>query len=115
MSRKYRDLYHEKVGKWKAIPTTEEERQLFDLAMEEERRSLLAQDFADAIANKKRKEGAPRKTAGDVELAAKLVEQHDGNIKLARQEFMKIVMGRDQIEKKRARERFGKALKHRKT
>ena len=71
---------------------------------------MLAQDIAEALANQKRKGGAPRKTTGDGELAGKLVEQHGGNIKLARQEFMKTVMDRDQIEKKRARERFKKAL-----
>ncbi|SRR5260221_8525635 len=116
MSKKYRDLYAEKVAAKKAIPETEDENVLFQLArMEDDSEQLAKIDKLVGMIAKKKQGGAPRKTAGDVELAQQLLKQHDGNVKLARGDFIKIVTKRDKIGKQRARERFQRALETRKT
>jgi hypothetical protein len=110
MSTRFRDLYKQKVKR--AIPVTDDEMNLFELAMREKR----LEEIADAVAEKlteqqNRRVGAPRKTGGDVELVSKLVAEHQGDTKLARQDFIRQVCARDHIAKKRARERFNAALK----
>jgi hypothetical protein len=98
-----------------AIPENEDEAVLFDLAQEEEDRDLLARDIVDQLAENKRRVGAPRKTAGDSQLALELLERHKSGVKLARQAFVRIVGDQDDIGAKRARERFRKALADLKT
>jgi hypothetical protein len=94
-----------------AIPENEDEYYLFERAMAEKDRELIAEAVVEMLDGQKRRAGAPRKTAGDKDLAKELLEKHSGNIKLARQEFIKSVATRDQIDKKRARERFNDARK----
>jgi hypothetical protein len=113
MPRKYRDAYNATVKG--AIPENEDEAFLFELARKEEDRELLAEDIAAALAKRKPKGGAPRKTVGDAKLAAQLVEKHSGVMKSARAEFIRIVAAQDGIEKKRARARFKDALEDLKT
>lgn len=115
MPRRFRNLYEAKV--MGAIPANEEEALLFQYArMEEEHETLeKIKSLADAIANQKRKGGAPRKTAGDTRLTERLVKKHEGNIKLARREFIQLVISSDPIEPKSARARFNAALKSLKT
>jgi hypothetical protein len=113
MPRKDRDLYAEKVKG--AIPENADEAYLLDRAMKEKERELLAEAIAEALAEKKQRVGAPRKTGGDVQLAQELLGQHDGNVKLARQAFVRAVGNQDDIGAKRARERFRKALEDLKT
>jgi hypothetical protein len=111
MSRKYRDLYEQKVGSKKAVPVTEEENILFRLArMEEDSERLAGIDALVRDIGKKKQGGAPRKTAGDVELAQRFLKESNGDVKLARQAFIKLVTTRDEVEKKRARQRFKDAL-----
>jgi hypothetical protein len=115
MPRKHRDLYHEKVGKLKAIPEDEAEAFLFDLAKKEEDAERLASfdrvvdDIVDAR-TKRKKGGAPRKTADDAMLVQQLMKKHTGNVRSARQEFVKVIGQRDRIGKKQARARFKKGL-----
>jgi hypothetical protein len=115
MSRTFRDLYGKTVKG--AIPVGEKENFLFQLANLEEGAETLEKfnSLAHQIVNQKPQGGAPRKTAGDGMLAAELMTKHNGAVKLARLEFISIVADRDQIEKKRARERFNAALKSLKT
>jgi hypothetical protein len=115
MSRRFRDLYEAKVKG--AIPANEEEDFLFQLSLIEENHETLEKmkSLADAIAKQKQTGGAPRKTAGDTKLAERLVKNHNGNIKLARREFIQIVINSDPIEPKSARARFKAALKSLKT
>jgi hypothetical protein len=108
MPKKYRELYDAKVKG--AIPTNADEQYLFDRAQEEERRELMAIAVAEELAKQKGKVGAPLKTGGDAELAARLVAKCGGDIKLARREFIRVVTQQDRIQKKRARERFKQAL-----
>jgi hypothetical protein len=114
MSRVFRDLYEAKVKG--AIPANEQERDLFRLKTMEENAEVLEKlkSLAEVIANQT-KGGARRKTGGDAKLAAEAMKNHNGDIKLARWDFMSTVMGQDNIEKKRARERFTVALKSLKT
>jgi hypothetical protein len=114
MSTRYRDLYRAKVKG--AIPANEEEAALFDLMREEERHDQLAEAIATIakLANPKGQVGAPRKTGGDVPLAEKLIAKYNGDVKRARQEFIRNVTERDGCEKKRARERFKDALRGKK-
>ena len=100
-----------------AIPANEEEALWFEYARVEEEHETLEKikNIADAIANQKRKGGAPRKTAGDTKFAEHLVKKHKGNIKLARQDFINFVMNNEPIEAKSARARFKAALKSPKT
>jgi hypothetical protein len=110
VSTKFRDLYKQK--RKHAIDLTPEEWNLQYLA----ERERLNEEIADAVIEKltqqqNRRPGAPRKTAGDVQLAGKLMAKHQGNTKLARQEFSRLVCAQDDIEKKRARDRFRVALK----
>ena len=113
MSTKYRDRYKAMVKG--AVPVTEEEEALFKLAMEEERREEIAEDIAHAVLEKldqrDRKVGAPRKTGGDIELVDRLMAKHQGNTKLVRREFSKVVCDQDNVQKKRAGERFRTAFK----
>jgi hypothetical protein len=109
VSTKYRDLYKAKVKR--AIPVTDDERQLFELAWQEKRTDELAQAIVEKLGEQKRAVGAPRKTGGDTELIERLMAKHSGNSKLAKHEFIKVVCSRDKIEKKRASERFRKGLR----
>jgi len=113
MARKYRGLYAERVKG--AIPENEDEAFLFKLAKQEEDRELLARDIAEVLAEKKGRVGAPRKTGRDVQLAQELLGQHKGNVKLARQAFVRTVGDQDDIGAKQARARFRKALEDLKT
>jgi hypothetical protein len=45
-----------------------------------------------------------------VELAQRFLKESNGDVKLARQAFIKIVTTRDGVEKKRARQRFKDSL-----
>jgi hypothetical protein len=110
VATKYRDLYKTKVKG--AVPVTEDEQSLFDLAMREQEQEDIADAVTEKLASRpRRRGGAPRKTGGDVELVAKVLKKHQGDTKLARQEFTKSVGDRDNIKKKRAGERFKAALK----
>lgn len=115
MTRRFRDLYEAKVKG--AIPANEDEAFLFELARIEEDHEALEKmkSLADAVAKQKRKGGAPRKTAGDTKLTERLIKKHKGNVKLARQEFVQLVINSDPIEPKSARARFTGALKSLKT
>ena len=115
MSRRFRDLYKATVKG--AIPANDEELFLFHLMTIEEDHEELEKitNLANALAKQKRKGGAPRKTTGDTKLAEHFVKKHEGNVKLARQEFIQFVTDNEPIEKKSARARFKAALESRKT
>jgi hypothetical protein len=111
MSRKYRDSYAAKMKG--AIPEDEGEAFLFGLARMEEDAEQFARidDLVGAVA-KKMKGGAPPKTAGDAALAQQLLREHGGNVRFARRDFTNKVAKRDKIGKKRASERFNRAVKN---
>lgn len=109
MPKKFRDLYAATVKGAIPIPENEYEEFIWELAQMEEENEQLKTELA------KRKGGAPRKTSGDAGLAQKLINESGGNLKLAKQKFMKVVTKQDQIGKKRATERFRAAVKSLKT
>jgi hypothetical protein len=107
MPTTYRDRWA-KVRK--AIPTNDDEATLYRLAGKELERELLAKAVVEELAQQERKPGAPRKTGDDVQLAGRLLAEHGGDTKLARQEFIRIMGNRGECEPKRARARFKTAV-----
>ncbi len=110
MATKYRELYRQKVKG--AVPTNEQEEQLLELAIEEERIEKIAKAVVEWQAQSPKKlPGAPRKTEGDLHLVEQLMNKHHGNTKLAQKEFLDIICKRDDISNKRGSERYRLALK----
>src|SRR4051812_41607620 len=93
MPRNWRDAY-DKLMTGKALPTTPKEEQYFRLAMAEEKRELLAQAIVEEQLLQQSKlsqrtGGRPRKAAADDELVRKLLNDHQGSVKRAREMFIR--------------------------
>jgi hypothetical protein len=92
---------------------TEEEEQIFELAVEAERQEKLADDIAERVLAQVQTKppGAPRKTEGDVKLLGELINTHRGDTKHAKKQFLDVICEQFGIKNKRANERYRAAWK----